>query len=134
MRVIVACTLLICLLPPVARAGEVPAEIDYLMLTVGSSDCIFIRNGKRHTAKKAESHLRLKYRHGKRQATTTEQFIENLASKSSMSGKLYYIECDSDEQVAFGTWLLQLLNEYRVSSNEVMTTDEGSDSLETVGT
>lgn len=134
MRVIVACILLLCLLPPGARAGEIPAEIDYLMLTVGNSDCIFIRNGKRHTAKKAEDHLRGKYRRGKRHAPTSEQFIENLASKSSMSGKPYLIECESDKQIAFGLWLTQLLNEYRASSNDLKTDDEVSISSETAGT
>ncbi|MCZ6559993.1 MAG: DUF5329 family protein, partial [Gammaproteobacteria bacterium] len=62
------------------------------------------------------------------------QFIENLASKSSMSGKPYHIECESDKQIAFGLWLTQLLNEYRASSNDLKTDDEVSISSETAGT
>ena len=134
MRVIIACALLIFMLPPGARADEVSAEIDYLMLTVGNSDCIFIRNGKRHDAQKAEAHLRGKYRRGKRHAPTSEKFIENLASKSSMSGKPYLIQCESDHQIAFGLWLTQLLNEYRASSDDLMMDDEVSDVSETAGT
>ena len=118
MRIVVVVALLICLLPPGARADEAPAEIDYLLNTIGSSDCIFIRNGKRHNAQDAEAHLRMKYRRGKRYAPTSEKFIERLASKSSMSGKLYYIECESEVRKAFGQWLMQRLNEYRASSDD----------------
>ena len=96
-----------------ARAGEIPAEIEFLLTTVGSSDCVFVRNGKRHDAEDAEDHLRMKYRRGKRYASTTEAFIERLASKSSMSKKLYHIECPGSEPVPSGEWLTQRLAEYR---------------------
>ena len=125
MRVIVAFALLVCLLPPGARADEAPAEIEYLLSTIGSSECTFIRNGERHDAQDAEAHLRLKYRRGKRYAPTSDQFIERLASKSSLSKKPYYIECESEERMAFGQWLMQRLNEYRASSDD---DDEGRNS------
>ncbi len=118
MRAVVAFALLICLLPPGVRADEAPAEIDYLLNTIGSSDCTFIRNGKRHNAQDAEAHLRMKYRRGKRYAPTSEKFIERLASKSSMSGKPYYIECESEVRMAFGQWLMQRLNEYRAGPDD----------------
>lgn len=102
-----------------AHADEVPAEIDYLLTTVGNSDCVFIRNGKRHDAEAAEDHLRMKYRRGKRYAPTTEAFIERLASKSSMSKKLYYIECPGAEPVPSGEWLRQRLAEYRDAQEDM---------------
>ncbi len=101
-----------------AHADEVPAEIEYLLTTIGSSDCVFIRNGKRHDARDAEDHLRMKYRRGKRYAPTTEAFIGRLASKSSMSKKLYHIECPGAEPVPSGEWLSQRLAEYRVSQDD----------------
>ncbi len=125
MRVIVAFALLVCLLPPGARADEAPAEIEYLLSTIGSSNCTFIRNGTRHDAQDAEAHLRMKYRRGKRYAPTSDQFIDLLASKSSLSKKPYYIECESEERMAFGQWLMQRLNEYRASSDD---DDEGRNS------
>jgi hypothetical protein len=60
----------------------------------------------------------MKYRRGKRYAPTSEKFIERLASKSSLSNKPYYIECESEERMAFGQWLMQRLNEYRASSDD----------------
>lgn len=102
-----------------AHADEVPTEIDYLLTTVGSSDCVFIRNGKRHDAQDAEDHLRMKYRRGKRYAPTTEAFIERLASKSSMSKKLYQIDCPGTGPVPSGEWLSQRLAEYRDTQDDV---------------
>lgn len=116
-RSVFAAALLIFLLPVVAQADEVPVEIDYLLATIGSSDCTFIRNGSRYDAEDAESHLRMKYRRGKRYASTTEKFIERLASKSSMSRKPYFIECGSAEKVESGLWLEQRLEEYRARAN-----------------
>ena len=101
------------LFPAQIWAEEVPTEIDYLLTTVGGSGCVFIRNGKRHNAMDAEDHLRMKYRRGKRYAPTTEDFIERLASKSSMSKKLYQIDCPGEDPVPSGDWLTLRLAEFR---------------------
>ncbi len=111
-----AFVLLFCLLPFVALADDAaPAEIDYLLSSVGSSDCTFIRNGKRYDSRSAEDHLRMKYRRGKRYAPTSEKFIERLASNSYLSKKLYYIECEG-EKMPSGDWLTERLGEYRAGS------------------
>ena len=96
-----------------AYADDTDAEIEYLVSTIGASECTFIRNGKRHDADDAEAHLRMKYCRGKRYAPTAEKFIERLASASSMSKKPYYIECDGQEAVPSGEWLTAQLYEYR---------------------
>jgi len=106
--------LILCLPPFAAHADDgVPPEIDFLLASIGSSNCTFIRNGKYYEAAAAEDHLRMKYRKGKRYASSTEKFIERLASKSSMSKKLYYIECEGDEKIPSGDWLRKRLSEYR---------------------
>ena len=101
------------LLTGIARADEAAAEIEYLVSTVGTSDCTFIRNGKRHSAEDAEDHLRMKYRRGKKYAATAEDFIKYLASASSWSKKPYYIECEGRPAVLTGEWLTMHLGEYR---------------------
>ena len=106
--------LILCLPPFVARADDgVPPEIDFLLESIGSSNCTFIRNGKHYEAAAAEDHLRMKYRRGKRYASSSEEFIERLASKSSMSKKVYYIECAGDAKIPSGDWLRKRLSEYR---------------------
>ena len=100
-------------MPTIAFADQAETEIEYLISTVGESGCTFIRNGSRHDAEDAASHMRLKYQRGKRYATSAELFIERLASKSSFSGKPYAIECPGSDAVPSGKWLTARLHEYR---------------------
>jgi hypothetical protein len=96
-----------------ASAADADTEIQYLLETTGQSDCSFIRNGKSHTATDAESHLRLKYSNGKRWVSTTEQFINRIASKSSWTGKKYYIDCPDKDRQASSDWMSARLTQYR---------------------
>ena len=100
-------------MPAIAFGDQAETEIEYLISTVGESGCTFIRNGSRHDAEDAASHMRLKYRRGKRYATSAELFIERLASKSSFSGKPYAIECPGNDAVPSGEWLTARLQDYR---------------------
>jgi hypothetical protein len=107
------------LLPFYATAETAESEIDSLLDAIGRSECTFIRNGKRHDAEDAEDHLRMKLRRGKRYVTTTETFIERLASSSSMSKQPYLIECPGREIAPTGDWLMQRLAELRKGPDEV---------------
>lgn len=109
---------LILSLPPLVAGADdaIPAEIDFLLDSIGSSNCTFIRNGKQYDSAAAEDHLRMKYRKGRRYASTSEEFIERLASKSFLSKKRYFIECDGDEKTPSGDWLIKRLREYRATS------------------
>lgn len=80
-------------------------EITLLISQIEKENCKFHRNGKTYSAQEAANHLRLKVRRGTRYAKTTEGFIEKLASKSSFSGKPYYIECQQAELISMATWL-----------------------------
>jgi len=104
---------MLCLLSLPALAGDTATEIQYMLDAIGQSNCSFIRNGNVHAATEAESHLSMKYSRGQSWVSTAEQFIERIASKSSWSGKPYYIECpDADRQPA-GDWLADRLASYR---------------------
>lgn len=113
MNVARAMLLLLTLASGVCVAGETAAEIESLLTAIGASDCTFVRNGKRYPSADAEAHLRMKYRRGKRYATTAEAFIDRLASRSSFSGKRYAIECPGEPAVPTHDWLMQRLEEHR---------------------
>ena len=83
-------------------------EIQSLIQTVADSNCEFDRNGKLYSAEKAAEHLELKYARGKRYADSAEAFIEHLATKSSWSGKPYWMICDGDK-LPSADWLLARL-------------------------
>lgn len=88
-------------------------EIDYLISSVGKSGCAFIRNGKRYSGRDARAHLKSKRRANARLIHSTEEFIEKIASKSSMSGKPYLISCKGQERQTAGEWFTELLMKYR---------------------
>ena len=113
MRLVVPLLVLALSMPAVVFADQAETEIEHLLATVGASGCTFIRNGSHHDAEDAASHMRMKYRRGKRYATTAELFIERLASKSSISGKPYTIDCPGSGAVPSGDWLTARLQEYR---------------------
>lgn len=96
-------------------ASASDAEIEHLLASIGTSGCEFIRNGKTHSAEDAESHLRMKYKRGKRYAKTTEQFIERLATASSISKKPYEISCEGNVERT-GDWLKARLDELRAGA------------------
>ena len=95
--------------------AEAPDEVKYLISEVESSGCTFIRNGTEHSSKKAAEHLTLKYKNAAKYAKTGRDFIKNLASKSSWTGKKYKISCPGKDVVDAKEWLSKKLNDYSVS-------------------
>ena len=108
---VVLLTLVVC--SAAATAGTMDDEIDYLLTTVGQSDCVFIRNGGRHSAAAAQKHLQMKRKRGKRYFDNADEFIDKLASKSSFSGKLYYMQCGEEAERPSGEWFMALLKKFR---------------------
>jgi hypothetical protein len=96
------------------------AKIEKLLEAVGKSEAVFIRNGEKHPAKKARSHLEFKYNKarnmfwffGPKTKITALEFIEKIASKSSTTGEIYKIKPKgSEEAVPTETWLKEKLKE-----------------------
>ena len=104
----------LCLAPLAHSADEtMDLEIDHLLAVVGESECTFIRNGKEYAATDARDHLAMKRRRGKRYYDSADEFIENIASKSSWSGKPYEIRCDDEPAIPAGEWFGRALTEFR---------------------
>ena len=99
--------------PASAANDSADAEIQYLLQEVGSSNCTFVRNGQRHTAERAEEHLRMKYDKGRKYIDDAEEFIDKIASKSSWTGNPYTIECANGAPEKSRNWLLARLQDHR---------------------
>jgi hypothetical protein len=68
------------------------ARVDRLILYVESrTDVAFVRNGTAYTSRDAATFLRGKMDRMGRGVTTAQQFVEQIASKSSTSGEPYMI-------------------------------------------
>ncbi|OYT87912.1 MAG: hypothetical protein CFE46_11775 [Burkholderiales bacterium PBB6] len=106
---------------PVAAApapAPIKAEIDALMSRLQSSGCQFDRNGSWYTGTEAVSHIlrKLDYIEGRGTLQSTEQFIEQAASKSSSSGKPYHVKCGSDAALDSQVWLQRQLGVIRAAA------------------
>jgi hypothetical protein len=102
--------LFIVLLPAWAMAND--DEISHLLNFIEQSGCQFDRNGSVHDSKEARAHIEMKYDYAKKWIDSTEEFIKYTATKSSISGKLYYVVCDG-QRIPSGEWLKQELLRYR---------------------
>ncbi|KAA9326052.1 DUF5329 family protein [Adhaeribacter soli] len=75
-----------------ARKLTEDQKIEHLINYIrGLEGATFIRNGSEYSAKAAAEHLELKRKNAGSRIKTARQFIDNLASESSMSGKKYQI-------------------------------------------
>ncbi|MDE3271024.1 DUF5329 family protein [Pseudoalteromonas sp. G4] len=95
--------------------ATMPKDIQFLIEQVKKSDCIFFRNGSAFTAKEAANHLTLKYNNGKRYAKNGNDFINNIASKSSWTGINYKIKCSNSDEITTNKWLFNQLKYYNKS-------------------
>jgi len=101
------------LLSSLARAGDMTAEIDHLRTYLAASDCSYIRNGKAYSPAEAAAHIDEKYAHFRDRIHSAEDFIEWSASKSTLSGKPYSIDCPGQPPRTSQSWLLAELQRYR---------------------
>jgi hypothetical protein len=94
-----------------ALAAETPsgagAEIGKLLASLGASKCEFYRNGSWYDAAEAQAHLMKKYEYlrDKKRITTTERFIADAGSESSMSGEAYQVRCPDRAAEPAAKWL-----------------------------
>jgi hypothetical protein len=105
---------------PTRNAGTAPValtpnqETDALIRAMQDLDgAVFIRNGSEHTALEAADHLRSKLKAAGGRIHNAEDFIEQIASKSSMTGNPYSIRLRDGKTVDAGEWFRARLAELR---------------------
>lgn len=94
-----------------ARSAPADAEVRALIAALGQSGCRFQRNGRWHDAEAARAHLQRKYDAARRQGWQggAEDFIEAAASRSSVTGKPYRVECPDHAGQEAGDWFRRQL-------------------------
>ena len=83
-------------------------EIEDLLKKIESSDIIFVRNGEEHTPQEAADHLRSKWEQSEGKIKTKKAFIDYLATKSSMTGELYYVILKDGSKLPAAVWLKKI--------------------------
>lgn len=93
-----------------SRQEEEKIEI-LLQALAGQSETVFIRNGSEHNAGEAATHLRRKLNQTRRRLATAEEFIDKVASSSSITGQPYLIRQPGQPEEPAGPYLRRLLQE-----------------------
>jgi hypothetical protein len=101
--------------PPAPRERSVHVEIEGLVSALGRSGCSFQRNGSWHDAGAAQEHLQRKYEwmRDRDRIASTEQFIADGASRSSMTGRAYQVRCPGQPDRSAAAWLSATLQQQR---------------------
>jgi hypothetical protein len=102
---------------------EEEKKVEYLFRAIKTSELKFLRNNKEYSAIEAAEHLRKKLEAAKsswlapkRENWTALMFIEKIASKSSLTGKSYWIIQPGGTTLSSRDWLLARLKEFEASS------------------
>ncbi|MGG4608539.1 DUF5329 family protein [Providencia sp. Me31A] len=95
-----------------ALSPEEKVRTESLLAELGKQQNLtFTRNGTEHSAVDAEAHLRLKLRKTEKRLNTAEQFIDNVASKSSITGEEYQVKDAQGNMVSANKYLHELLKD-----------------------
>jgi hypothetical protein len=102
--------------PPRLSEAE---KIERLIEAVArQSDAVFVRNGREHSAAEAGEHLRRKWKAADDRVTTAEEFIEHIASHSSLSGSAYSIRFSDGSEMTSAEFLRVELRKLESTSQE----------------
>ena len=93
-------------------------EVRLLIDAIAASHCDFNSNGRQHTAEEAAAHLELKYARAGKHIDSADEFITQLASSSSFTGKPYLMSCEGDTLPA-GEWMIDALEQIRVHTQSL---------------
>jgi adenine-specific DNA methylase len=109
---------LLVLQPPLRAAqlnAEAEQEINALLQAVGGSGCQFFRGGSVYPAARAQEHLTNKYATiaARGLLASTEEFIDKTATRSSLTGQAYVIQCPEAAAQTSGDWMRAKLDAMR---------------------
>lgn len=104
--------LLLAALPVLARDAAEDSRIAAVIARVETLEgAKFVRNGTSHGPAEAADHLRAKLKRAGERVKTAEDFIDGIATKSSMSGKPYRIRFKDGTETDAGPWMHRQLKE-----------------------
>ncbi|MGH7178812.1 MAG: DUF5329 family protein [Tepidisphaeraceae bacterium] len=82
-------------------------RIEDAIRAVATSDLVFIRNGEEVDGKRAADHLRLKLKNAGERIRTFDDFVDRVATKSSISGTPYLVKIKDGNTQELSSWIRQ---------------------------
>ncbi|TGK32710.1 hypothetical protein EHQ12_12275 [Leptospira gomenensis] len=92
-------------------------DLNSLMNSLEVCQCKFIRNGSEHDPKEAREHMERKLKAAEGRIGNISDFIEHIASKSSISGKPYLVRLKDGKTVEAKLWLTEKWKEISEAKN-----------------
>jgi hypothetical protein len=91
------------------------AEVKALLENLRTSECRFYRNRTWHDGAAAHDHLRRKFNYLVKRGliARTEDFIAHAATRSSITGEPYQVQCPGRDPELSATWLVHELEHLR---------------------
>lgn len=114
---IFACVM-IALMPARAHAAPDAKEtlaITHLIQYVRESGLQFIRNSKSYSADDAADHMSKKLDYARDRLASAEDFIDYVASRSSITNLPYYVVTKDGKKQELGPWLYAELDKFRTA-------------------
>jgi hypothetical protein len=102
------------------NSGDVSesAKIERLLSAIESAkDDVFMRNGAEYSGKEAADHLRAKWNAVGDKIATAEDFIDQIAAKSSLSGEPYRVRVANGAEIPAGAYLREKLAHFENGRN-----------------
>ncbi len=102
---------------PPAQAGEAGRglgerdRIAALLDVAERSGARFLREGKEYSGAEGRKHLERKLRYAGERVRTAEEFIEGIASRSSLTGRPYHVRLPEGQGMDTGAWFRDRLAE-----------------------
>jgi hypothetical protein len=95
------------------------AKIERLLSAIEAAEGdVFIRNETEHTAKDAAEHLRSKWQAAGDKIATAQQFIDEIASESSLSGESYRVRHADGTEILASEYLRDELKRLENSGDD----------------
>jgi Family of unknown function (DUF5329) len=88
-------------------------EVKHLLAFIKNSKCNLVRNSDVHTGEIVAKHIEKKYNYFRDDIKNTEEFIEYAATKSTLSGIYYMVNCPGGKSIKAQDWLAQELQSFR---------------------
>lgn len=86
-------------------------KIKFLLTELGKSDAKlkFIRNGEEFSGQEAREHMQKKLDYAGNKIKTVNDFIDQIATKSYLTGNTYYVKLPNGTKIESAKWLRETL-------------------------
>jgi pimeloyl-CoA synthetase len=84
-------------------------KIQFVLDELVKIKAVFIRNDSEHSAEEARAHMERKLSYAGSRIKTVEDFIEHIASKSSQTGKPYFVKLPDGSKIESEKWIRNTL-------------------------